>query len=259
MSGEPLDTAIDPKVLQDLASYFHAPSQELSNLHITSDYSMNNSSAASAAPIDMAPRVSAAGNSAQLSGSAASFGTDSYRGGLANSFHQLQQHHPSFQQQQHQSHQSGLFRQQLGSPTHAEMFSPGTDDLGDLSPGNSYPSHSLAAMASGTLPTSIPGSLLGSQQRQVAVAATDQMLRMQAFSASPPPNSPGGNFQSMSLPAHSEWFESQLGQHQNIGSALDPSSFAAQQITGTSGAEFSPQNPTLMSLVEDGDDGSQKS
>ncbi|KAJ2805234.1 hypothetical protein H4R21_001341, partial [Coemansia helicoidea] len=148
--------------------------------------------------------------------------------------------------------QQGLFRAHLGAAGQPEMFSPTADDLGDLSPANSYPSHSLAAMASGALPTSIPGTLLA-PQRHVA----DHMMRMQTFSSSPPPR--GVAFQSMSLPTQGDWFDSPLAHQQSIGSALDPSSFAAQHMAGSSGADFSPQNPTLMSLVEDGDDGSQRS
>ncbi|KAJ2077818.1 Cell morphogenesis protein PAG1 [Coemansia sp. RSA 988] len=268
MSGSPLDNSINPKILQELAHHFNTPDQlsSFTHLNIAADSNTNGSSpatsiamndptSASTAPINIS-RVS--GGNQQMNGSAASFGTDYDRSGFANSFQQqLQQHH---QQQQHSFHQPqtpqhNLFHAQLGSPRQQDMFSPGAEDLGDLSPANSYPNHSLAAMASGAMATSIPGTLL-TNQRQAAAAATDHMLRMQALSASPQPTSPG--FQSMSLPAHSEWFENHLAQQQNIGSALDPSSFAAHQISGSNGADFSPQNQALMSLVEDDGD-SQKS
>ncbi|KAJ2790811.1 hypothetical protein H4R20_006952 [Coemansia guatemalensis] len=269
MSGSPLDNSINPKILQELAHHFNTSDQlsGFTHLNIAADNSntngsspgtsiaMNDPTSAGTAPINIS-RVS--GTNQQLNGSAASFGTDYDRSGFANSFQQqLQQHH---QQQQHSFHQpqtpqQNLFHAQLGSPRQQDMFSPGAEDLGDLSPANSYPNHSLAAMASGAMATSIPGTLL-TNQRQAAAAATDHMLRMQALSASPQPTSPG--FQSMSLPAHSEWFESHLAQQQSIGSALDPSSFAAQQMSGSNAADFSPQNQTLMSLMEDDGD-SQKS
>ncbi|KAJ2298279.1 hypothetical protein H4S02_002232, partial [Coemansia sp. RSA 2611] len=253
MGGTPLNTDIDSKFLQDLAHNFHSPAQlsGFSHLNIA-----DTSSSSPSTTLAMDPS-SASGVPINFNGSAnnrqmgSSFGTDHDRSGFAGSFQQLQQQH-SFQQQ---TPQQNLFRTQLGSPVHQEMFSPGTDDLGDLSPANSYPNHSLAAMASGAIPGSIPATLLN--QRQAAQAATDHMLRMQAFSASPPPTSPGG-FQSMSLPAHSEWFDNHLVQQQSIGSALDPSSFTAQQLGGSSAADFSPQNPTLMSLMEDGDGDTHK-
>ncbi|KAJ1727246.1 Cell morphogenesis protein PAG1 [Coemansia biformis] len=271
MSGEPLSASIDPKILQDLAKRFQTPSQlsGFSRLNIATDAvagsppafsPMNDPTSAGAAPINIAGMHASAH---QPSDAAASFGTDYGRNGLAHSFQQqLQQHHQQQQQHHHHQHpasfhqphtpQQGLFRTHLGSAGQPEMFSPATDDLGDLSPANSYPNHSLAAMASGAMQTSIPGGLLGTQ-RQVA----DHMLRMQAFSSSPPPNSPG--FQSMSLPAQADWFDNPLAHQQSIGSALDPSSFAAQHIAGSSAADFSPQHQTLMSLVEDGDGDSHKS
>ncbi|KAJ2717220.1 hypothetical protein H4R19_000164 [Coemansia spiralis] len=262
MSGEPLSSSIDPKVLQDLAKHFQTPAQlsGFSRLNIAADANsaaspiisnaMNDS--AGAAPINIGGMPTAAQQAV-----ATSFGTDYDRSGLAHSFQQQfhqqqqQQHHSSF----HPPHtpQQGLFRAHMGPAGHPEMFSPGPDDLGDLSPANSYPSHSLAAMASGALPTSIPGTLLA-PQRQVA----DHMMRMQAFSSSPPPKSPAG-FQSMSLPTQADWFDNPLAHQQSIGSALDPSSFAAHHMAGSSGADFSPQNPTLMSLVEDGDGDSSRS
>ncbi|KAJ2449484.1 Cell morphogenesis protein PAG1 [Coemansia sp. RSA 2336] len=249
MSGEPQNTDIDSKVLQDLAKHFHTPTQltGFSHLNIA-----DTSSSSPSTSIAMDPSTSGVPINFSNRQMGSSFGTDYERSGLAGSFQQLQ--HNSFQQTPQQQQQS-LFRAQLGSSAQQEMFSPGTDDLGDLSPASSYPSHSLAAMASGAIPSSIPGTLL-SNQRQAAQVATDHMLRMQAFSASPPPTSPG--FQSMSLPAHSEWFENQLVQQQSIGSALDPSSFTAQQIAGSSAAEFSPQNQTLMSLMENDDADVQK-
>ncbi|KAJ2648381.1 Cell morphogenesis protein PAG1, partial [Coemansia sp. RSA 1287] len=246
MSGEPRNADIDSKFLQDLAKHFHSPSQlsGFSHLNIADTSSSSPSttlamdpSSASGVPINFGG--ASAGNRQMGS----SFNTDYDRSGLANSFQQLQQQH-SFQPQ---TPQQNLFRTQLGSPGQQEMFSPGTDDLDNLSPANSYPNHSLAAMASGAMQNSIPGSLL-MNQRHDAQAATDHMLRIQAFSASPPPNA--NPYQSMSLPAHSEWFDSHLVQHQNIGSALDPSSFTAHQMAGSSAAEFSPQQQSLMSLME---------
>ncbi|PIA17658.1 HLH-domain-containing protein [Coemansia reversa NRRL 1564] len=271
MSGSPLDTSINPKILQQLAYHFNTSDQlsGFTHLNIATDnnntsgslpgtsIAMNDPKSAGTAPINIS-RVS--GGNQQLNGSAASFGTDYDRSGFANSFQQqLQQHHQQ-QQQQHSFHQpqtpqQNLFHAQLGSPRHQDMFSPGAEDLGELSAGSSYPNNSLAAMASGAMATSIPGTLL-TNQRQAAAVATDHMLRMQALSASPQPTSPG--FQSMSLPVHSEWFENHLAQHQNIGSALDPSAFATQQMAGSNAADFSPQNQTLMSLMEDDGD-SQKS
>ncbi|KAJ2851024.1 Cell morphogenesis protein PAG1 [Coemansia brasiliensis] len=250
MSGEPQNTDIDSKVLQDLAKHFHTPTQLTGFSHLNiADTSSSSPSTSIAMDPSSASGVPINFSSSMNRQMGSSFGTDYERSGLAGSFQQLQQN--SFQQ----TPQQNLFRAQLGSSAQQEMFSPGTDDLGDLSPASSYPSHSLAAMASGAIPSSIPGTLL-SNQRQAAQVATDHMLRMQAFSASPPPNSPG--FQSMSLPAHSEWFENQLVQQQSIGSALDPSSFTAQQIAGSSAAEFSPQNQTLMSLMENDDADVQK-
>ncbi|KAJ2339033.1 hypothetical protein IWW50_000409, partial [Coemansia erecta] len=218
MSGEPPSTDVNTDFLQNLAKQFHSPAQlsGFSHLNITDTSSSSPSTAlamdqssANGVPINFG---NASAGNRQMGNS---FGTEYDRSGL-NSFQQLQQH--SFQQQ---TPQNSLFRAQLGSPGHQDMFSPGADELGDLSPANSYPNHSLAAMASGAMQSSIPGALL-TNQRQAAQAATDHMLRMQAFSASPPPNSPG--FQSMSLPAHSEWFENPLAQQHSIGSALDPSS-----------------------------------
>ncbi|KAJ2781240.1 Cell morphogenesis protein PAG1 [Coemansia javaensis] len=274
MSGEPLSASIDPKILQDLAKHFQTPTQlsGFSRLNIAADTAgssspslaspMNNPPSASAAPINIAGIPGAAQHAA---GAAASFGTDYDRSGLAHSFQQqlqqqaqsMQQAHPQHPGSFHHPHtpQQSLFRAHLGPGGQPEMFSPATDDLGDLSPASSYPNHSLAAMASGALPTSIPGALLGAQ-RPVAVA--DHMLRMQAFSTSPPPSG-SPNFHSMSLPAQADWFENHLAHQQSIGSALDPSSFAAQHIAGSANAEFSPQNPALMSLVEGEDGDSQKS
>ncbi|KAJ2545371.1 hypothetical protein EV175_005813, partial [Coemansia sp. RSA 1933] len=191
-----------------------------------------------------------ANNNQQLSGSAASFGTDYDRSGIANSFQQLQQHH--FQQQQQNHHQS-LFRPQLGSPAaQQEIFSPVTDDLADFSPVGSYAGGNLTSMAPGTLPTSIPSTMLGNQR-----TAAGNMLGMQHVVDRGSPQTPA--YQSMSLPTHSEWFENHLMQQQSIGSALNPSSFAAQQVGSGSTADFSPQNQTLMSLMEDDVDPSHKS
>ncbi|KAJ2438114.1 hypothetical protein GGF42_008405 [Coemansia sp. RSA 2424] len=137
------------------------------------------------------------------------------------------------------------------------MFSPIADDMSEISPQNSFQQHhSLAAMASGALPTSIPGALLAAGSQRPGGAA--HMLRMPAFSGSPA-TSP--TFQSMSLPVHSEIFGSHLGHHQGLDSALDSSSFNAQYLGGGGNpVDFSPPNQTLMSLME-GDDGetSQKS
>ncbi|KAJ2008998.1 Cell morphogenesis protein PAG1 [Coemansia thaxteri] len=204
---------------------------------------MNDSSQAPA-PINI-NRASALSMAQQpLSGSAASFGTDYERGGLASSFQQMQQQHQFHQQQQQQ--QQGFFR------AHQEMFSPMPEDLSELSPQSSFqPHHSLAAMAaSGAMPTSIPGALLGGQRP----GAASHMLRMPAFSHSPA-TSP--SFHSMSLPAHPDLFGSHLAQHQGLDSALDSSSFNAQYLGGGGGdsrVDFSPQNQTLMSLME-GEDG----
>ncbi|KAJ2546053.1 hypothetical protein GGH95_006943, partial [Coemansia sp. RSA 1836] len=59
-----------------------------------------------------------------LSGSAASFGTDYERGGLASSFQQMQQQHQFHQHQQQQQHshhqQHSFFRTHLGSPVQQE-------------------------------------------------------------------------------------------------------------------------------------------
>ncbi|KAJ2818416.1 hypothetical protein GGI24_005100 [Coemansia furcata] len=214
---------------------------------------MNDSSAQQQppAPINIS-RTSALSMAQQpLSGSAASFGTDYERGGLANSFQQMQQQHQFHHQQQQHSH--NLFRAHLGSPVQQDMFSPDPDNLSEISPQSSFQQHhSLAAMASGALPTSIPGAFLAGAQRPGA-----HMLRMPAFSGSP---AMSPTFQSMSLPAHSDIFGSHLGHHQGLDSALDSSSFNAQYLGGGNPVDFSPQNQTLMSLME-GDDGetSQKS
>ncbi|KAJ2675967.1 hypothetical protein GGI25_003804 [Coemansia spiralis] len=156
-------------------------------------------------------------------------------------------------QQQQQQHQN-FFRPHLGSPAaQQEIFSPVTDDLADFSPAGSYVGGNLTSMAPGALPTSIPGTMLGNQR-----SAAGNMLGMHRNERSPP-QTPA--YQSMSLPAGSEWFENHLMQHQSIGSALNPSSFAAtQHMGGTSAADLSPQNQTLMSLMENEDGGSpQKS
>ncbi|KAJ2184485.1 hypothetical protein IW139_006031, partial [Coemansia sp. RSA 353] len=155
MSGEPRNADIDSKFLQDLAKHFHSPSQlsGFSHLNIADTSSSSPSttlamdpSSASGVPINFGG--ASAGNRQMGS----SFNTDYDRSGLANSFQQLQQQH-SFQPQ---TPQQNLFRTQLGSPGQQEMFSPGTDDLDNLSPANSYPNHSLAAMASGAMQNSIP-------------------------------------------------------------------------------------------------------
>ncbi|KAJ1934938.1 hypothetical protein EC988_008648, partial [Linderina pennispora] len=75
-------------------------------------------------------------------------------------------------------------------------------------------------------------------------------MRVQNISTSPP-TSPG--FQSMSLPNHPEWFDGTLMQQQSIGSTLDPSSFQAQQLAAHNAAGFSPQDPSLMSLLDEGE------
>ncbi|KAJ1771776.1 hypothetical protein IW140_000856 [Coemansia sp. RSA 1813] len=283
MSGEPLNNAtIDPTLLQRLTqNYQHTPNQlsGFSQLHISADSNDNASdgalnisstnsisrpapisisfsamndpsSAPGAAPINInRPSTFGANNNQQLSGSAASFGTDYDRSGIANSFQQLQQHH--FQQQQQHPHQS-LFRQQLGSPAaQQEIFSPVTDDLADFSPVGSYAGGNLTSMAPGALPTSIPSTMLGNQR-----SAAGNILGMQHVVDRGSPQTPA--YQSMSLPTHSEWFDNHLMQQQSIGSALNPSSFAAQQIGSGSAADFSPQNQTLMSLMEDDIDPSQK-
>ncbi|KAJ1791971.1 hypothetical protein LPJ59_004907, partial [Coemansia sp. RSA 2399] len=284
MSGEPLNnTTIDPTLLQRLTqNYQQQTPNQLSGfsqlnistdsndytsdgaINITSPHSatrpapisisfsaMNDpSSAPGTAPINInrSSTFGANGNQ-QLSGSAASFGTDYDRSGIANSFQQLQQHH--FQQQQQHHHQS-LFRPQLGSPVaQQEIFSPVTDDLADFSPVGSYAGGNLASMAPGTLPTSIPSTMLGNQR-----SAAGGMLGMQHVVDRGSPQTPA--YQSMSLPTHSEWFENHLMQQQSIGSALNPSSFAAQQLGSSSAADFSPQNQTLMSLMEDDIEPSQK-
>lgn len=290
MSGEPLSsTTIDPTLLQSLAQQHYSTSAQLSNfsqLQIASSSeqpnstnnrrhsfnisasmadhnNINNNNTSAPAPININRSAALSANPQQpLSGSAAaSFGTEYERGGLANSFHQQLQ-----QQQQFQQQQQNFFRTQLGSPGQQEMFSPIPDDLSEISPHGSYqPHNSLAVMASaGTLPTSIPGALLGTGGQ----ARPGHMLRVADFSNSPV-TSP--TFQSMSLPAHSDWFENHLGQQHSIGSALDSSSFTTAQQPLTGGhvaagvdvkppANFSPQNQTLMSLMEDGDgETSQKS
>ncbi|KAJ1865412.1 Cell morphogenesis protein PAG1, partial [Coemansia sp. RSA 486] len=120
------------------------------------------------------------------------------------------------------------------------------DDV-DVSPVGSMPNNSIAAMTSGALPTSIPVSYQGGQR-----VGANQMFRMQTFSNSPP--GLGQAFQSMSLPAHTDWFDGHLVQQQSIGSALDASSFAAQQHLASSNADgMSPPNQTLMSLMENDD------
>ncbi|KAI8326152.1 HLH-domain-containing protein [Martensiomyces pterosporus] len=263
MSGEPLNTTIDPTLLQSLAQqHIHASPHlsSFSQLQIRSDSTdsnanMNDSNAGGTAPININRAQALGNNQQQLSGSAASFGTDYERSGIASSFQQLQQQH--FQQQQQQFHhhhqqQHNSFRSHLGSPGQQEMFSPATDDLGDISPTGSYPGHSLAAMASGTIPTNISGTLFANQG-----PAASRLMRVQNFSTSPP-TSPG--FQSMSLPTHPEWFDNSLVQQPSIGSTLDPSSFSAQPLAGHSAANFSPQDPALMTLLENEDgDTSQKS
>ncbi|KAJ1728541.1 hypothetical protein LPJ72_005418 [Coemansia sp. Benny D160-2] len=275
MSGEPSNnTTIDPTLLQRLTQNYQTPNQlsGFSQLNISADsndnssdgainigspnssnrppalsvsYSTMNDPSSGTAPINI-NRSNTLGTSAnqQLSGSAASFGTDYDRSGIANSFQQLQQHH--FQQQQQHPHQN-LFRPQLGSPvTQQEIFSPVTDDLADFSPVGSYAGGNLTSMAPGALPTSIPSSMLGNQR-----SAAGTMLGMQRIDRGSP-QTPA--YQSMSLPTHSEWLENHLMQQQTIGSALNPSSFAtAQQIGGTSAADFSPNNQTLMSLMESDD------
>ncbi|KAJ2898584.1 hypothetical protein IWW38_001327 [Coemansia aciculifera] len=289
MSGDPLSsTTIDPTLLQSLAQQ-HFNTAQLSNfsqLHITpaeadsvrrrsytsaatSLASTMNDSSTQQQPVPInISRTSAMsiGQQQPLSGSAASFGTDYERGGLASSFQQMQQQHQFHQQQQQQQHHSqqqhNFFRAHLGSPVQQEMFSPIADDISEISPQNSYQQHhSLAAMASGAIPTSIPGAFLaaaaGSQHQQRGAAAAAHMLRMPAFSGSPSATSP--TFQSMSLPVHSDMFGSHLGHHQGLDSALDSSSFNAQYLGGNP-VDFSPQNPTLMSLMEGEDgEGSQKS
>ncbi|KAJ2741024.1 hypothetical protein GGI20_005466 [Coemansia sp. BCRC 34301] len=287
MSGEPLSsTTIDPTLLQSLAQQ-HFNTAQLSNfsqLHITAadadsvrqrSYtsaatSFNPSSSLASTMNDSSTQqqpvpINISRNSAlsigqqqqPLSGSAASFGTDYERGGLASSFQQMQQQHQFHQQQQHSHHQQhNFFRAHLGSPVQQEMFSPIADDISEISPQSSFQQHhSLAAMASGALPTSIPGAFLAANSQRPGGGAA-HMLRMPAFSGSPA-TSP--TFHSMSLPAHSDLFGSHLGQHQGLDSALDSSSFNAQYL-GNNPVDFSPQNQTLMSLME-GDDGeaSQKS
>ncbi|KAJ2750013.1 hypothetical protein GGI19_005344 [Coemansia pectinata] len=284
MSGAPLSSTIDPTLLQSLAQQHFNTAQlsDFSQLHITAadadsvrrrsytsasnsfnpssslSSTMNDSSAQQPpAPINIS-RTSALSMAQQpLSGSAASFGTDYERGGLASSFQQMQQQHQFHQQQQQHSHQHNFFRAHLGSPVQQEMFSPDPDNISEISPQSSFQQHhSLAAMASGALPTSIPGAFLAAGNQRPGGAA--HMLRMPAFSGSPV-GSPG--FQSMSLPAHSDLFGSHLGQHQGLDSALDSSSFNAQYLGGGGNpVDFSPQNQTLMSLME-GEDGetSQKS
>ncbi|KAJ2689757.1 Cell morphogenesis protein PAG1 [Coemansia spiralis] len=283
MSGEPLNSTIDPTLLQSLAQQHFNTAQlsSFSQLQITSadadsarrrSYTsaansfnpssslastMNDSSAQQPpAPINIS-RTSALSMAQQpLSGSAASFGTDYERGGLASSFQQMQQQHQFHQQQQQHSHQHNFFRTHLGSPVQQEMFSPDPDNISEISPQSSFQQHhSLAAMASGALPTSIPGAFLAAGSPRPGDAS--HMLRMPAFNASPA-RSP--TFQSMSLPAHPGIFGSHLGQHQGLDSALDSSSFNAQYLGAGNSVEFSPQNQTLMSLME-GEDGesSQKS
>ncbi|KAJ2720103.1 hypothetical protein GGI07_004815 [Coemansia sp. Benny D115] len=268
MSSEQLSSTIDPTLLQSLAQQHLSTTNQLSGfsqLQINPDASfkgysygglgtptlstsMNDSAASGTAPINI-NRASGFGAHSQqpMASSAASFGTDHERGGIANSFQQLQQQH--FHQQQ-----QNFFRTQLGSPVQQEMFSPAQDDLVDVSPVNSYHRNNLASMVSGTLPTSIPGALLDGQH----AAGTNHMLRMNTFSTSPSATSP--TFQSMSLPANSKWFDSHMVQQQSLGSALDPSSFTAQGFGGSNADGMSPQNQALMSLMEDGDgDTSQKS
>ncbi|KAJ2488896.1 hypothetical protein IWW37_004433 [Coemansia sp. RSA 2050] len=284
MSGVPLNSTIDPTLLQSLAQQHFNTAQlsSFSQLHITAAdtdsarqpshtsaansfnpssslaSTMNESSAQQPpAPINIS-RTSALSMAQQpLSGSAASFGTDYERGGLASSFQQMQQQHQFHQQQQQHSHQHNFFRAHLGSPVQQEMFSPDPDNISEISPQSSFQQHhSLAAMASGALPTSIPGAFLAAGSPRPGGAS--HMLRMPAFNASPA-RSP--TFQSMSLPAHSDIFGSHLGQHQGLDSALDSSSFNAQYLGGAGNSvDFSPQNQTLMSLME-GEDGesSQKS
>ncbi|KAJ1891562.1 Cell morphogenesis protein PAG1, partial [Kickxella alabastrina] len=270
MSSEQLGTTIDPTLLQSLAQQHLNTSSQLSGfsqLQINPDpsslrnnygYSFGSpvihTSAAmndnpGTAPINI-NRNSGFGNSNQqgFGGSAASF--DYERGNIANSFQQLQQQQFG-QQQQHQ--QQNFFRTHLGSPSQqTELFSPVQDELHDVSPLGSFQQNTLvASMASAAMPTNIP--MLGSQH-----VNANHMLRMHAFSTSPAPQSPA--FQSMSLPANHKWFDSHLVQQQSINSALDPSSFNAQQFSGSNADGMSPQNQALMSLMENDDgDTSQKS
>ncbi|KAJ2382986.1 hypothetical protein GGI05_005470 [Coemansia sp. RSA 2603] len=208
---------------------------------------MNDTNSATA-PININRSQGLGPNNQQFAGSAASFGNEYERSGIANSFQQ------QLQRQQFQNQQQNFFRTHLGSSGQPEIFSPLQDEINDASPSSSYQGNHLAVMASGALPTSIPGTLLGGQR----VNNANNMLRMQTFSTSPPVDSPA--FQSMSLPTQSDWFDGHLVQQHSIGSALGPSSFTAQQLSSSNADGMSPQNQTLMSLMEN-DDGavSQKS
>ncbi|KAJ1825366.1 hypothetical protein LPJ56_002714 [Coemansia sp. RSA 2599] len=275
MSSEQLSSTIDPTLLQSLAQQHINTSAQLSSfsqLQINPDSSIKNSHSHSygdnfgtpflhSAPMNDSNGTTApininraqglgTGNQQQLAGSAASFGTDYDRSGIANSFQQHIQRQ-QFQQQQQQQNQN-LFRSHLGSPTQNELFSPTQEDI-DVSPAGSMPNNSISAMTSGALPTSIPVAYQGGQR-----VGANQMFRMQTFSNSPPIL--GQAFQSMSLPAHTDWFDGHMVQQQSIGSALDASSFTAQQqLGGSNGDGMSPQNQTLMSLMEDDGVGTQKS
>ncbi|KAJ2847302.1 hypothetical protein J3B02_004200 [Coemansia erecta] len=279
MSSEQLSSTIDPTLLQSLAQQHINTSAQLSGfsqLQINPDSSFKNSHGfgdnsigapfiqstpmndanSTTAPINInrAQGLGAANNQHQLAGSAASFGPEYERSGIANSFQQHIQRQ-QFQQQQQQQHQQNqsLFRSHLGSPTQNELFSPAQEDI-DVSPVGSMQNNSIAAMTSGALPTSIPVAYQGGQR-----VGANQMFRMQTFSNSPP--GLGQAFQSMSLPAHTDWFDGHLVQQQSIGSALDASSFTAQQQLASSNTDaMSPQNQTLMSLMENDDGvGPQKS
>ncbi|KAJ1994631.1 hypothetical protein GGI26_001571 [Coemansia sp. RSA 1358] len=283
MSGEPLNntTTIDPTLLQRLTQNYQTSNQlsGFSQLQIADNADTSSSGAinistansisrppalsfsfsspmndpsSATTPININRPNAFSANNQRMNDPSASFGTDYDHSGIANSFQQLQQQH--FQQQQQQQQHQNFFRPHLGSPAaQQEIFSPVTDDLADFSPAGSYVGGNLTSMAPGALPTSIPGTMLGNQR-----SAAGNMLGMHRNERSPP-QTPA--YQSMSLPAGSEWFENHLMQHQSIGSALNPSSFAAtQHMGGTSAADLSPQNQTLMSLMENEDGGSpQKS
>ncbi|KAJ2590020.1 Cell morphogenesis protein PAG1 [Coemansia sp. RSA 1722] len=269
MSSEQLSSTIDPTLLQSLAQQHINTSAQLSGfsqLQINSDSPFKNShsygdnigtpfinstpmndSNSTTAPINIsrAQGLGAGNQQQQLAGSATSFNTEYERGGIANSFQQHIQRQ-QFQQQQQQQQNQNLFRSHLASPNEGAIFSPIQDDV-DVSPVGSMPNNSIAAMTSGALPTSIPVSYQGGQR-----VGANQMFRMQTFSNSPP--GLGQAFQSMSLPAHTDWFDGHLVQQQSIGSALDASSFAAQQHLASSNADgMSPPNQTLMSLMENDD------
>ncbi|KAJ1933297.1 hypothetical protein EC988_009165, partial [Linderina pennispora] len=145
MSGEPRNTTIDPTLLQSLAQQHIATSPHLSSfsqLQITTENTDMDTSSRGTAPININRGQQ---QQQQIAGSAASFGTDYERSGLAGSFHQMQQQHFHHQQQH------GQFRPHLGSP--------GTEDFDNISPTGSYPGHSLAAMAGNTIPTGISSNL----------------------------------------------------------------------------------------------------